>query len=540
MAIAEKLEYLNGTKQAIKTAIQNRGVAVSDTDTFRDYSTKIGDIGEVVDKIKYGVSIDNIFGDVNDTGVLQKPVALESFNGVGIVRMYAEAFYNKFYDDDNIKEILLPDLRYYNYRAMLRQVGGNVSGTSSLVKIDLGSQVENQMTITGELCLASAFAQCSNLETVLHGSFKHISGTQPCYYAFQNCGKITETILKDVEYITGSMAAQHMYSGCASLKTTGFTKITRIGTSNSTYNNCCSNMFENCTSLESTGLDTLQEVHGNVCAYMFAGCTALKSTGLKNLTTYTGVAFSNTFSGCTALEDTELGNITEASSNQCFNRMFAGCTALKTTGLTNLKKIKIANACYGMFEDCTGLTDIGLDNLTTITTMAGAVSMFSGCSGLEIVRFKCLESILGASTSNKMFQKCTGLKKVFFPMLQTITSTNTFGNATAANAMFYQCNAMEEIHFRIGTQTVIEGMTNYGTKFGATNATIYFDLVGTITVNDVAYARDESKSVGETWIAWVDESGNIVYTDGSAEPAVDTVVYSDSGVTQVGTVSAIA
>ena len=38
---AEKLSYLNETKQAIKTAIQNKDVAVSDSDTFRSYADKI-------------------------------------------------------------------------------------------------------------------------------------------------------------------------------------------------------------------------------------------------------------------------------------------------------------------------------------------------------------------------------------------------------------------------------------------------------------------------------------------------------------------
>ena len=41
---AEKLSYLNETKQAIKTAIQGKGVAVADSDTFRSYAQKIANI----------------------------------------------------------------------------------------------------------------------------------------------------------------------------------------------------------------------------------------------------------------------------------------------------------------------------------------------------------------------------------------------------------------------------------------------------------------------------------------------------------------
>lgn len=44
MSIAEKMTYLLETKNQIKEAIQQKGVAVSDTDTFRSYATKIGEI----------------------------------------------------------------------------------------------------------------------------------------------------------------------------------------------------------------------------------------------------------------------------------------------------------------------------------------------------------------------------------------------------------------------------------------------------------------------------------------------------------------
>ena len=42
--IADKLTYLNGTKDAIKQAIIGKGVDVSDTDTFRSYADKITSI----------------------------------------------------------------------------------------------------------------------------------------------------------------------------------------------------------------------------------------------------------------------------------------------------------------------------------------------------------------------------------------------------------------------------------------------------------------------------------------------------------------
>ena len=45
----DKLNYLAGTKAAIKTAITGKGVTVADNDTFRSYAEKISVIETGVD-----------------------------------------------------------------------------------------------------------------------------------------------------------------------------------------------------------------------------------------------------------------------------------------------------------------------------------------------------------------------------------------------------------------------------------------------------------------------------------------------------------
>lgn len=59
--ISDKLEYLEGTKSAIKDAIVAKGVAVEDTATFRSYAEKIGEIsgggGGKIDLSEFPLSI---------------------------------------------------------------------------------------------------------------------------------------------------------------------------------------------------------------------------------------------------------------------------------------------------------------------------------------------------------------------------------------------------------------------------------------------------------------------------------------------------
>ena len=86
--IAEKLTYLNDTKTAIKNAVVAKGVSVSDTDTFRSYADKIGQIsGGSAPVTKYGVSIDNLLGNVDADGNYVKPTEPFVLNLSGVKSM---------------------------------------------------------------------------------------------------------------------------------------------------------------------------------------------------------------------------------------------------------------------------------------------------------------------------------------------------------------------------------------------------------------------------------------------------------------------
>ena len=48
MGLVQKLNYLLGTKEAIKEAIINKNIEISGTDTFRSYADKINGINQSV------------------------------------------------------------------------------------------------------------------------------------------------------------------------------------------------------------------------------------------------------------------------------------------------------------------------------------------------------------------------------------------------------------------------------------------------------------------------------------------------------------
>lgn len=275
----------------------------------------------------------------------------------------------------------------------------------------------------------------------------------------------------------------------------------------------------------------------------FLGNSNLKSVSFPDMTEVKLYqAFRKTFSECTNIIRADLPNLTTISSSSGCYYMFSKCTNLESFDLDNLTVISGYNCVQNMFSDCPKLKHAGLPKVKSVSYLQSCDGMFSGCSGLLTADISSLESINAAGAWNRFFEKCTNLPILSFPSLKTVDK-GAFGSSSSAYA-FYGCTGLIEIHFRADAQATIEAMSGYSEKWGATNATIYFDLIGTITVNGVAYARNEPNSIyveyDKTYVAWADESGNIVYTTAGAEPAVGTVVYSDEGTTQVGTVSAVA
>lgn len=182
----------------------------------------------------------------------------------------------------------------------------------------------------------------------------------------------------------------------------------------------------------------------NACYYMF-GYSKLSSVSFPVL---------NTISG----------------ENACYS-MFSGCSKLSSVSFPALTTISGSNTCSSMFSSCFGLISVSFPVLTTISGVSACNFMFSACTSLTSASFPVLTTISGTNACNNMFSICTSLSSISFPALTAVEDTSCM----PAN-VFQSCSKLTEIHFRADAQTIIEGQSGYASKFGATNATIYFDL----------------------------------------------------------------
>lgn len=146
---------------------------------------------------------------------------------------------------------------------------------------------------------------------------------------------------------------------------------------------------------------------------------------------------------------------------------FYNCTGITSVDLSSLQTID-SGGLHHAFYGCSGITSVNFSSLITVST-EGFAYAFQGCSKLTSVDFSSLATVDNGGFAYT-FQGCSKLTMISFPSLTSVTPT------ALGSSMFYNCTALTEIHFRADMQSTIETLSGYSDKFGATNATIYFDL----------------------------------------------------------------
>lgn len=126
------------------------------------------------------------------------------------------------------------------------------------------------------------------------------------------------------------------------------------------------------------------------------------------------------------------------------------------------------NGLYYSFRNCTGITEVSFPKLTTIG-QNGMVYAFMNCSSLKTINFPSLTTINSAGFSGT-FDNCQELTgSISFPSLTTV-----FSNGLTSDT--FSSRKITELHFRTDAKNIITSLAGYDYNFGATNATIYFDL----------------------------------------------------------------
>ena len=250
---ADKLAKLAETKSSIKQAIIDKGVSVSDTDTFASYAAKIG-------QIQGGGGIPNYIAPKNNVNGVYKPdntATSFSLNGATDIDQYA--LYRAFYECTNLTSADLSSLTTisgdhamascFYFCGGLRSVDlsslTTISGVramddcftfSELVSVDLSSLT----TISGSGSMSTCFYNCGGLTSVSFPALTTISGANAMYNCFYNCSGLTSVSFPALTTISGANALNLCFSYCTNLTEIRFPALQSLGTPLSQFNNMLS------------------------------------------------------------------------------------------------------------------------------------------------------------------------------------------------------------------------------------------------------------------------------------------------------------
>ena len=208
----------------------------------------------------------------------------------------------------------------------------------------------------------------------------------------------------------------------------------------------------------------------------------------------------NSFSGIKELKDMAFYQYNKSTTNNPYR---SSPTTYTFTGPLSFPDLEIVKSARNYYEDPYGgmqeafvsslITSASFPKLRTVeekglysactNTRVATVSFPAlvaiGVNGMyrafqntpiiqEELRFPALTSIQDCGLQETFSGTGIAINKVYFPALTTIVGD-------ALDGTFYQAN-VQEIHFRTDMQSTVEALPAYTQKFGATNATIYFDL----------------------------------------------------------------
>ena len=368
--IAENLTLLESTKANIKQAIQNKGVTVTDTDTFASYADKISSItsggGQEFDFTVLGYNQEEC-KDANN--IANAAINLGDFTQSQITEAIAygkelyDGNYSITYDNvDKDKLLFYPKLELpYVY---------NDSKVLYIPNVEYrASGVTPNNAYTNQLLY-----KVGSINAVFTNSNYSVGFFTDCY-SLREVGDIN---------ITGkAISYNNFFNNCYTLR--------KIGNMNTTGSTTLEGMFYNCTSL--TSIPQLDTSNGTNFSSMFYGCTSL--TSIPQLDTSKGINLGSMFSYCSSL--TSIPQL-DTSKGTKLNFMFNSCKAL-----TSVPQLDTSNGTNfnGMFSDCSNLKRIEGISFKSLNKTVGSFYL-TGYDYMNQLRYALIKDI----------GTCTGMTRI--------------------------------------------------------------------------------------------------------------------------------
>ena len=461
---AEKLNYLNETKKQIKQAIIDKGVDVTNDDTFRSYATKIGEIksgGEIPDYMSaknFTFDGNACIGYVGDN-TLPEIVIPKSYSTITSTETVVGA---KVLNKNEIRYIIRDftsaafsdgenNTHVYSSPMELETLTSDFPNDCYLVSMEVLDPFSFYFLREAFDMQVLQFPITINGQSFSDGeaAFDHIMQNYIIDVNFGGDVEVTKFVDGNTYQVT-TVSGSNNESGFKNYQNRIIllSNLTSIG----------DRAFNDCNSLTSIEIPDSVTTIGDSA---FGGCGSLTSIIIPDSVITIGEA---AFSGCRSLTSitipegvTSIGNsafgdcssltsiIIPDSVTTIGSFAFQGCGSLTSITLPSTVTSIGANAFY----DCSSLTSITIPS--TLTSIGGFA--FSGCSGLESITVESGNSVYHSEgnclikTASKTL--ITGCKNSVIPTDGSVTSIG--------DGAFSGCSNLTSI-------TIPEGVTSIGSS----------------------------------------------------------------------------
>ena len=361
MSITNKLTYLEQTKEGIKQAIINKGVNVSDTDTFRSYIDKIDSIttgggsGDcdvstcwdslgytttpqyLDDAIAYGAQIKDTWDTSSTRFIFSNNSDIIYFPSLDVSNVSSATFFSY---DANLQYV-----GRLNFSSKIHSLNNLFSTCKKLIEVD----GINTWDTSGVTSMSFAFQDCESLKS-LDLSNWDVSNVTNMWKTFANCKSLT--LLNLTGWSPKPTQIESLFTHCEKVPSLNVTGWDVSGATD------CTSVFSYCKKLtEITGLNTWVLSSTTKCNYMFRDCQVLTTIDLSggggdNLTN-----MNSMFYYCNALTDINLSNF-DTSKVTDMGSIFYACYALeKVDGFLDLTSCNYSNT-YSYFVGNSNLTKL--------------------------------------------------------------------------------------------------------------------------------------------------------------------------------------